>query len=84
MPFVAAVAGLASMVCWILVLIKIFKQAGIGLGILGIICPLFVLIFGWIKSKEWGIQEIMLIWTILLIVGIVLNVMVTLSRSGGL
>ncbi|BCX46705.1 hypothetical protein HAHE_06130 [Haloferula helveola] len=35
----------------------------------GLLCtPLIPLIIGWINAKKWGIQKIMLIWTILIVV----------------
>ena len=72
-----AIAGIASLVCWIMVLIKIFQNAGVGLGILGIVCGIFALVYGWIKAAEWDIKNIMLIWTIITVVSIVLQVILT-------
>lgn len=59
-----------SLVCWIIVLVQIFKRAGVGLGILGILCSLFAFIYGWVKAKEWGIQKLMIVWTILVVIGL--------------
>lgn len=56
--------GLISFVCWIKVLIALFKNAGVGLGILGIICNLFAFIWGWVKSGSLGLRGTMLAWTI--------------------
>lgn len=71
MMFVAGVCWLGTLVCWVMVLIKIFKD-NVGLGILGIICQLFAFIYGWVKAAEYGVKKIMLYWTILLIGGMVL------------
>lgn len=65
--------GIGSLVCWILVLIKIFQSQQIGLGILGIICPLFTFIYGWVKSDEWKIKQIMIIWTVLIVANLILQ-----------
>ena len=67
-------AGIVSLVCWIMVLIPIFKE-NVGLGILGIICGLFTFIYGWVKAKEYNIQKVMLIWTIATVVTILAQIM---------
>jgi hypothetical protein len=75
----AMVAGLASFVCFIIVLIKQFQNGGVVHGIIGIItCGLWTLIWGWMNSGKLNLRNMMLIWTLLLIICIVLNVM-----SGG-
>ena len=72
---IAILAGLVSFACWIYVLIKIFTAGNIGLGVLGIICPLFAFIYGWVKSAEYNIQTVMLVWSAAIGVGIVGNVL---------
>jgi len=73
------VVGLGSLICWIIVLIKQFQNGGVVHGIIGIItCGLWTLIWGWMNSGKLNIRNLMLIWTLLIIVCIVLNVM-----SGG-
>ncbi len=62
---------IANLVCFILVLIKLFKKEGVLLGILGIICGLYTFIWGWINHKKQGITNIMIIWTILVIIQLV-------------
>lgn len=62
--------GLISFICWIKVLIALFKKEGVGLGILGILCAIFAFIWGWIKSTELGLKKTMIWWT-LSIVGMV-------------
>ena len=74
----ALATGITALVCWIMVLIQIFKSGQTGLGILGIFCPLFTFIYGWMKAKEFGIKNIMIIWS----VAVVLSVVVNLSMSG--
>jgi len=64
--------GIGSLVCWIMVLIKIFKD-NVGLGILGIFCGLFTFIYGWVKAKEYQIQKVMLAWTVLIVVSTILS-----------
>ena len=63
MIYLYYIAALGSLVCWILVLVQMFKRQQIALGIIGIICSIVAFVYGWIKSKEWGIMNIMLAWT---------------------
>jgi hypothetical protein len=67
------VVGLVSLVCWILVLIKIFQGGNIGLGILGIICPIFTFVYGWVKVDQYQIKNIMIIWSVAIVISIGLN-----------
>lgn len=59
----------ASFVCWIIVLIQMFKRQHVGLGVVGILCALVAFVYGWIKAREWGITMVMLVWTACLILG---------------
>lgn len=75
----AIVACLASFICFIIVLIKQFQNAGAVHGIIGIItCGIWTLIWGWMNAAKLNIKNIMMIWTLLFIISIILNVM-----SGG-
>lgn len=67
------VCGIGSLVCWIMVLVNIFRD-NIGLGILGLICGLFAFIYGWVKVQEYGIKKVMIWWTIFFVGAIVLQV----------
>ncbi|WP_395736520.1 hypothetical protein [Prosthecobacter sp.] len=58
------VLGLICLVCWIKVLIALFKNAGAGLGILGIFCNIFAFIWGWVKSGQHGLKGTMIVWTL--------------------
>jgi hypothetical protein len=73
-----SIGGLGSLICLILVIIKMFQNGSTGLGILTIIlsfCGVGVLIgfiVGWVKSGQWNIRNLMLVWTaciVLIIVG---------------
>ena len=70
----ALVVGLGSLVCAVIVIIKLFQNEGALKGILGIICGLYTFIWGWMNASRLGIRNIMLIWTALIILGIILNV----------
>jgi hypothetical protein len=71
----AMIVGLGSFVCWILVLIKQFQNAGAVHGIIGIVtCGLWTLIWGWMNATKLNIQKLMLIWTVIIVVYIVLYI----------
>lgn len=75
----ASVLFLVSLVCWIMVLIRMFQTGATGPAIASIvliICgigPLIALIYGWMKVDELRIRNIMYLWTASLIVGIILS-----------
>ena len=71
----ALVAGLASLVFFIIVLIKLFQTKGALHGILGIICGLYTFIWGWINADAQGLKKTMVNWTIAIIAQIVLQVL---------
>jgi hypothetical protein len=74
------VFGIGSLVCWIIMLVKIF-QAGYTLqGVLGIICGLVAFIYGWMKSDELDAKPVMLAWTGC-IIGQVIFAMATASAG---
>lgn len=63
--------GLGMFICWIFVLIQMFKTSVVQ-GIIGLICGLWAFIWGWMHAAG-SLRNVMLIWTILLIVSIVLG-----------
>jgi len=64
----ALVALVGLIICQIFVAIKIFQNEGALKGILALICGLFGFIWGWMNSTKYGIKNIMIIWTVLIIV----------------
>lgn len=76
-----AVVGLASLVCFVMVIIKMFQENATGVAIaslLLLLCgigALVAFIYGWIKAGEWGITNVMLIWTGCFVGGILLALM---------
>jgi len=73
MSILAMLVGLGCLICWIIVLIKIFQNDGVLKGIIGLICALFAFIWGWMNADRYGIRNIMLIWTVLIIISLILN-----------
>lgn len=78
-----AVFGLlsvASLVIFIIVLIKSFKDGGVLHGILGILtCGLYTYIWGWLKSKQLQLFKLMLLWTIVTVVSLAMPIIVGTS-----
>jgi hypothetical protein len=76
--------ALAQLVVFVMVLIRLFQTEGALKGILGIICGLYTFIWGWINATKLGIKNLMLIWTALLVLMIVLQVVTGASMMTGL
>ena len=76
MQIVAMLLSLLCLICFILVLIKQFQNAGIVHGIIGIVtCQIWTFIWGWMNAGKLGIKNIMMIWTLLIVVCIIINLM---------
>ena len=75
MAALGMVLVLGCVICQIIVLIKLFQNEGVLKGILGLICGLYTFIWGWMNATKLNIKNIMLIWTVLLILTIIVNVM---------
>lgn len=67
----AGLIGLANLVCFIIVLIKLFGDEGAGKGILGLICGIYTFYWGWQNADRHNLRTVMTIWTI----GVVLSLM---------
>jgi len=69
----AMLVGIGCLICFIIVLIKLFQNEGALKGILGLICGLYTFIWGWMNSERLAIRNIMMIWTLLAVIQLVLN-----------
>jgi hypothetical protein len=64
------VGGLICLVCHIIVIVKMFQKGQTGLGIVTIITTccgigfLISLIYGWVKSADWNIKNVMIAYTV--------------------
>ncbi|HMO15444.1 MAG TPA: hypothetical protein PKD64_13570 [Pirellulaceae bacterium] len=74
-------AGLVSLVCWILTIVTAFKHNETLLGILSI-CGIVGFIIGWIKHKEWNHKQVMLIWSVAFAATIIFQVILTVLQFG--
>jgi hypothetical protein len=75
MVIVSYLAGAVSIVCWIMVLIKMFPAEGALKGILAIICGLYAFVWGWMNASTHNLRNIMLAWTVAFIVSLIVNAM---------
>ena len=72
--------SIASLVIFVIVLIKSFKEGGVLHGILGILtCGLYTYIWGWLKSKQLQLTKMMLLWTIVWVLSFALPIIVGTS-----
>ena len=72
---------LAMVVVQILVVVKMFQNAGALHGILGLICGLYAFIWCWMNSGKLNIRNLMIIWTALIILIIILNLVFGASMA---
>ncbi len=75
MAILALVALVGCIICQIFVAIKIFQNDGALKGIIALLCGLFGLIWGWMNADRLGVKNIMLIWTVLIILYAILAAM---------
>ena len=62
--FIQSAGCIISILCWILVLVKLFQARLTTLGVVSLLtCGLAGYVIGWIKVKELGLRAVMLVWT---------------------
>jgi len=71
MGILALLCLLGAFVCQIIVIVKMFQNAGVLQGIIGLVCGIWAFIWGWMNSDKVG-KNIMLAWTVLIILYAVL------------
>lgn len=64
------IAGIGSLICWIMVLIKMFPAEGALKGILAIICALYAFIWGWINASRFNLKNVMIAWSVCILISI--------------
>jgi len=79
MPILLMLAALTNLVCWIIILVKLFKNGDTVTGVIGIFCGLVAYIVGWTKSDELDSTKVMLVWT----VAIIAQVAITFQIQSG-
>jgi hypothetical protein len=74
-------ASITSLVCLILVLMKLFPAKGVGWGIFGIICGIYTFIWGWQNVELYNLKNIMIIWSAAIAANILIRI-VAISAAG--
>ena len=77
-------AMLGSLVCWVMVLIKMFPAEGPLKGILAVICGLYAFIWGWMNASRFNLRNVMLGWTACIVLTMVLGTVVGMSMFSGM
>lgn len=67
LSFIHQIAGL---IYFIIVLIKQFQNQGVIHGVLGLFCGIYTFIWGWISAERLGIRNVMLLWTLSVVISI--------------
>ena len=73
---------IVSLVLFIMVLVKLFKNEGALKGIFGFFCGIYTFIWGWLKHKQLALTKVMALWSFLFVASIVLQGF--LATSGAL
>ncbi len=68
------ITGLINIVCFIMVLIKLFQDKGVGHGLLGLICGLYTFIWGWQNVEKNQNRNVMMAWSVCFALGILFNI----------
>ncbi len=76
---VMTAVAIATLVLFIIVLIKLFKKEGVLLGILGLFCSIYTFIWGWMKHKELEMTKIMIWWSALTVAQIIGSFIIPLA-----
>lgn len=75
MQILSMLTGLGLFVCLVLVVVKMYQNEGLLKAILGFICGIYAFIWGWINAGRLGLKNVMIAWTVLILVSIVVGVM---------
>ena len=74
---VSSLAAIGVFICWLWVLIKIFRDNHVGLGIFCIVTTficgfglLITFVYGWARHNDLGITPVMIAWSVLMGVGL--------------
>ena len=78
---VAAVISLAIFGLAIYVLILLYREKGAGHAVLGFFVSPYPYIWGWINAKRLKIVDIMIFWTVFILLAIVFPIILTLTAA---
>ena len=81
-PVLTILFFLGAIVCWIIMLVKIFQSGDTLYGVLGIFCGVVAFFYGWSKADDLDAKPVMIAWTGC-IVAYVIALMATAAGGGG-
>lgn len=80
LQIIGAVIGIVSLVCYILVIVKIFQSGDTTMGIICLVTlllcglgGLITFVIGWVKRDQYGTHQIMPIWTGAVVLSFLVN-----------
>jgi hypothetical protein len=72
---VIGVASLVSLICFIVLIVRMFQRGATGMAVacivLSLCCGLGGLVgfvYGWTKAREWNIGNLMTVWTVAFVI----------------
>jgi hypothetical protein len=75
---VAGLAFLVCVICFILVVIKMFQRGAVGMAIacvvLSMCCGLgglVAFVYGWTKARQWDMSNLMTVWSVAVAINVV-------------
>jgi hypothetical protein len=77
----AIAAFVAQIVCWIIVLTKLFPAEGALKGVFAVICNIYALIWGWLNVSRYNLQKVMVIWSVALATSIVVQIITVVTTA---
>jgi len=86
LTLLAVLCGIGSLICFIMVLVQMFKNNQTGMGIACIVLifvcgigGLIAFIVGWMNAGKWNAQNLMWAWTGCIVVGILVQILAAAS-----
>lgn len=71
---------LIAIVCQLMVLVKLFQTEGAGKGILGLVCNIYLLIWGFMNAARLNLMKLLIGWLVFGILGgILLGIGIVMS-----
>ncbi len=79
LSILSIVVAIPAVICWIYVAIRMMQEGQTALGIICIVLcgigALIAFIMGWVKSSEWNLMPVMLVWTACVVINLLIRVM---------
>ena len=82
------ILGLIQLMCLVAVIVKMFQNGETGMGIACLtlslctgIGALVAFVYGWVKASQWGLQKVMVTWTICFVLNFILIVAAALMGA---